>query len=119
MRGIAKRIGKTAQEIKDGWAENSARASKLGTFMHLSIEAFLNGAVLHTWMPELGMLMKFIKTLDGLCLSSVGGRHRISAVNEHAVSMLDSLRQWEAAEQGSVSSVRPAAGWKGSLRRIS
>ena len=101
---MARRLGKTVDDIKAMWAKNSQEASKsaclacsrsgvqpdwvtmhvdrgdmvrrnvcvallrLGSFMHLTIVAFLNGAHITRPLPELDMFLKFIKTLHGLSL---------------------------------------------------
>ena len=82
------------------WADlRYAHALRLGSFMHLSIEAFLNGAHVARPMPELDMFMKFIKTLHGPSpMHHLVGRD--AHVREH-VCVLSVARQplaslWEA-----------------------
>lgn len=40
---LSKYFGKTREEIKDDWEKNKNEAATAGTFMHKSIEDFLNG----------------------------------------------------------------------------
>ena len=69
MRCLRNRLALTANAIKQSWAQNSLEASRRGTYMHLTIEAFLNGAHMRSMTPELDMFLKFIRTLDGHRLS--------------------------------------------------
>ena len=71
MRRLRSGLSLTAKAIKQAWALNSQEASRRGTSMHLAIEAFLNGAHVKHMTPELGMFLKFIRTLDGHRLSVV------------------------------------------------
>jgi len=76
----SKYYGMTAQEIKDQWSNSGKEASSAGTFMHLAIEMFHNGA---------------LAQIDPKILETTEWKYFMNFWNEHGDDLEPFRTEWE------------------------